>query len=324
MRGNRTSDILLLFLASAVLGSLGSDLRSKLVAAAPKAQPSLGQFVQYIRTFAFSDRLDITTNQVSRHVGVAKSFNLFDGSPITGRRLLPFIDPNAATNPFFGQLWLKMQGVYRIAFTQFKDLSNLKFGAMYHKIHTEKSIAAPGNTYFKSTAVIAKKTDDQIAYRTAYGWTGGNGIQQNTVTTQRECKSYFFFKKCKDLQVVIPRGLLPHEFQLVTEGLENLLYTALANKVSSTRLLRLSNLGAGEKKTFDVFQSLVGVEKSQLLQAISSLIEDSAAIGQKEMESLLGGEEVVVQTTGGSQHTVKILSETDVSFDVKVWTIKTQ
>ena len=59
MRDKGTPLILLLLVAGVALASLGSDLRSKLVAAAPKAQPSLSNYVQYVRTYAFSDRLDI-------------------------------------------------------------------------------------------------------------------------------------------------------------------------------------------------------------------------------------------------------------------------
>ena len=255
---------------------------------------------------------------------MTKNFNLFDGKPIANRRVLPFVDPKFAANPMFGLFMADMQGVQKTSFTPFKDLDNLKFGTVYHKIHTEKSIAVPGVTYFKSTAVIAKKTDDNIVYRTAYGWTGGNGIQLSTVTTRRECKSYFFFTKCHDVQVTIPRGLLPEEFQLVTDGLENLLYSALAAKVSSVRLLRLSSLGADEKRGADAFQTLAGVQKSQLFEAISALIEDAPAISQETKESLLKGEEVLVSTTAGKTHTVRALGDSDAIFDVKIWTNETQ
>lgn len=275
----------LILLSCGVSSNIGADLSNRVRAAAPQHQPTLGNFISGINTQVWTDQATIQTSQVDSFVNTARHYGV---------------------------------GGRGFDFRPFGDLTNLKFGTNYHKIHQENSINIPGFCFTKATAVIGHRSGSTITYKAGYGVTVGNGVQQFAVTKVHKCKKRFFRKKCWWEDVRVPRGLHPDEFRTVLQGLENTLYNAIAARVAGRRLLRqVTDQSVQSEQIHDMFQSIGGVQESQLFDAIYSLVGEQVAV---EKSAVLRGEEVAVTTSNGQKHLIKVSSGADSSVEVKVWT----
>ena len=67
----------------------------------------------------------------------------------------------------------------------------------------------------------------------------------------------------------------------------------------------------------DMYQSIEGVQESQLFDAIYSLIGEEIAV---EKSAVLRGDEVAVTTSNGQKHLIKVSAGAESSVEVKVWT----
>ena len=208
-------------------------------------------------------------------------------------------------------------GGARTTFKPYQDLSNIKFGVNYHKIHHENQIRIPGDVWAKLTAVIATREGSTVNYKVGYGWTIGKGQQLYSTSTIRKCKRVFFFKKCWNEKIKVPRGLFPHEFTVALQGLENTLFYQVANKVASGRLLRRVGKSHTAVQSSEVYQSIQGVDLSQLFDAIYSLMGQEV---QLDKQSVLKGDPVTVATSDGREHTIKTVQEEENKREVQVWT----
>ena len=341
--------ILFVAIASVVACNIGADLANRVRAAAPPAQPSLGSFVQRMVTYTYSDALHIDRSQIDGHINTQKTFVMGTGQ-LSGRLLRrsggggrsrgrssssrsrsfrrtvhrpmvrPVIRVHGGSTRYFVPAPRFNADAFngaRTTFKPFQDLTNLKFGTNYHKIHHENQIRIPGDTWAKVTAVVASRDGSTISYKVGYGWTIGKGVQLYSTTTVRKCKRVFFFKRCWNENIRVPRGLHPGEFQLVLQGLENTLYNQVANKVASGRLLRRAGKTSTAVQTSEVYQSIQGVEISQLFDAIDSLVGQEV---QLDKQSVLKGEQVKVTTNDGREHTIKTVQESENMREVQVWT----
>jgi len=207
--------------------------------------------------------------------------------------------------------------MHQTTFSPFQDLANLKFGTSYHKIHIEKSIKSPGFSYLKAMATIASRTGSQINYKVGYGWITGNGIQLYSTTTVRKCRKIFWVKKCKNVKVNIPRGLHPNEFQLVVGGLENRLFNEIAAKVGNGRRLALTEVQDASMGTATTYQSVKGVQKADLEEALQTLTGTSPiAVDMKELES--AGSTTIHTTSASQKFQIDIQGQQE--FDLNIWT----
>lgn len=275
--------VMLLFCG--VRSNIGADLSNRVRAAAPPSQPSLGSFVNGINTQVWTDQANIQPSQIDQFINTVRNYNV---------------------------------GGRGFEFRPFADLSSLRFGTSYHKIHQENSINVPGLSFSKATAIIGQRSGTTISYKAGYGVTVGNGIQQFSVTQVEKCKKRFFKKRCWKEDVRIPRGLFPHEFTVVLQGLENTLYSAIAGRVAGRRLLaQVADNSVQAQKIHDVYQSIEGVQEDQLFDAISSLVGEEISV---DKNALLRGEEVAVTTSNGQSHTVQVLPSSESSVEIKVWT----
>ena len=275
----------LILLSCGVSSNIGADLSNRVRKAAPQPLPTLGKYITGLNTQVWTDQATIQTSQVDSFANTARHYSV---------------------------------GGRGFDFRPFGDLTNLRFGTNYHKIHQENSIHIPGFCFTKATAVIGHRSGSTITYKAGYGVTVGNAVQQFTVTKVRKCKKKFFRKKCWDEDVRTPRGLHPNDFRDVLQGLENTLYNAIAARVAGRRLLRqVTDQSVQSEQIHDMYQSIEGVQESQLFDAIYSLIGEEIAV---EKSAVLRGDEVAVTTSNGQKHLIKVSAGAESSVEVKVWT----
>jgi hypothetical protein len=304
-----------LFVGAAICG-LGSDLGVRLRAAAPQSTPQLGNFMHQLKSFSFVDTISIQRDQVAQYEGIKKTFNLETGlaGRLLRKRKLTHAQAIAAVQAAVNTVFRMHQ---KITFSPFQDLANLKFGTSYHKIHIEKSIKSPGVSHLKAMATIASRTGSQINYKVGYGWIVGNGVQLYSTTTVRKCRKIFWVKKCKNVQVSIPRGLHPNEFQLVVGGLENRLFNEIAAKVGNGRRLAITEVQDASMGTATTYQSVKGVQKADLEEALQTLTGTSPiAVDMKELES--AGSTTIHTTSASQKFQIDIQGQQE--FDLNIWT----
>jgi len=303
-----------LFVGAAICG-LGSDLGVRLRAAAPQSTPQLGHYMNQLKSFSFVDTISIQRDQVSQYEGIKKNFNMITG--LAGRLLRRRKASKAQVQAAIRAAIDAVNRMHQTTFSPFQDLANLKFGTSYHKIHIEKSIKSPGFSYLKAMATIASRTGSQINYKVGYGWITGNGIQLYSTTTVRKCRKIFWVKKCKNVRVNIPRGLHPHEFQLVVGGLENRLFNEIAAKVGNGRRLAITEVQDASMGTATTYQSVKGVQKADLEEALQTLTGTSPiAVDMKELES--AGSTTIHTTSASQKFQIDIQGQQE--FDLNIWT----
>ena len=272
---------------SVVKSNIGADLSNRVRQISPPHQPTLGSFVQGIQTQVWSEQADIQVGQIDSFINADRNQNV---------------------------------GGRNFNFRPFSDLSHLRFGNTYHMIHHENSINSPGFCFTKATAVIGSKNQNNIAYKVGYGVTTGNGIQLRQVVKVEICNKKFFTKRCWFEEYSAPKSLLPHEFTIVLQGLENNLYNAIADRVASRRLLSQDVASPSSSQRLEgTFQLIQGVEPAQLVAAVNSLVGEEVQI---DSEALLQGKQIRVDTASGLVHSISAVSQADSSILLSVSTNK--
>ena len=262
------------------------ELSNKLRAAAPPAISSLESFVSGPVTGGWKESVAILDSAIDKYE------NLVRRNQVNGKEF---------------------------DFRPFMDARSVRFGARYYNIREEESIHLPGLTFLKVTAIIAVKSSNAYFYTSAFGAVVGNGIQQYNIEKVEKCHKKFFKKVCSWEDSKVPRGVFPNELNTLRQGLQNILYNKLSRTVlgQSRRLQMTEKLLRPSQRRADSYQSIEGVDLSQLFDAINSLVGQELPLERSE---LLRGDEVAVITSDGRKHTVQVVPESDSSVEVKVWT----
>ena len=265
---------ILLLISYYQCSNVGVELAHQIRAAAPPEQPHLGSFVNGIVDYMWVDHIAIQSSQINDFVGIAR-------------------DHHAAGRNFH--------------FTPFVDLPNLRFGTTYHKIHLIHHINVPGFNFVQATAVKGTRIDGVIHYKAVYGMIVANGVQLFNVESVRKCKKRFLGRKCWHENVNVPRGVHPHEFNIVVQGLERILFVHLAHKSEAGRLLRetesIQDFNLPAEMTPTELQVLGGVEESDFKEALSSLLGEEVDMRES---SIRLGEALNYRTKSGNDHVVLV------------------
>ena len=252
--------------------NIGVDLSNRIRASAPPAQGSLGSFIHGIHPLAYSEQCTIQTSQIDSYKGIGRDHSA---------------------------------GGHNFHFKPFGDIVNLKFGLTYHKIHHQHKVNIPGFSYVKSTASIGTRSGFTVSFKTGYGMAVGTGVQLFSVKSVRKCRRRFFWKKCWNENIRVPRGVNQNELQVAIKGMEHILYHNIANKVSSGRLLRLESDEVSREghPKYNIIQIIQGVEEKEFSDAISSLIGEPVSL---TLSSFVGSQKKEYKSIDGVQHEINV------------------
>ena len=188
-------------------------------------------------------------------------------------------------------------------------------------------VTIPGPCVSKIVAGIGKRNGQTISYRSAYGAAIGQGVQLYNVQSVRKCKRRFFSKKCWNENISVPRGVQPHELDAVRNGLDNRIFSAVAQAAQSGRLLRMIRKDKrdpfnGRRQSFNQMnqqrQVLKGVNKSVTIEAIHSMVGQRVAI---DKERLFAGKTVRVECPRTGIHRVRAIATSESEYTITVETI---
>lgn len=308
---------------------LGGSLAQSLRNAAPPGQPSLGHYLTGINSFSFNEEINIAKSEIPNFVGITKTLNINTGGAPQppaqvqrrvriGRRwrviTVPVANPYAGTN---------------LVFRPFADVENLRWGTRHQKIHLDHSIHVPGISYFKVLASVGERSGNAITYRAGYGWSYGTAQQLYNTVSVRKCRRRLFSKKCWNENVRIPRGVFPHELDLVGKGLENLVFNKIAEQAGRTlqqteekKKLPLPSNDKIDPKKDAVYQKLDGVAFKDIIPAIRSLVKSGRLRFSKRI--LTPGVRSKIVDGQGNAHELLITREgkEKKTFTIEIWTKK--
>lgn len=194
---------------------------------------NVGALISGIRTFVDEKTATISTSEIPNFGDNSFVYNLLDGdfmqtarSLRRRRRIVVRLRASAVIPKL------------PLAFKPFEGLKDLKFGKEYKRVLVEQSIKSPGLSWGKVTAMEGTRTGPQIQYVSGYGWSWGNAVQLYNINSVRKCKRILFWKKCRNENIKIPRGLHPNEIHEVEKALHNPILEQLRNRLSSGRILK--------------------------------------------------------------------------------------